>query len=293
MTQLRMNTNNFQGDGVMKKVLFVLFALMMLSSFCYAAAPEPSLKVILFYKVSDAILQCQNAQEDLVVGKTELEKELVNHYSKRFIIQGIERIPQNVLLTPPEYFNKVKPGQLPFIIKIDLEGQGQSTTLYQNAYGAQKVGVAPSTNVHLREAIPNLDDNTIYQYDYGVQSYSSGTFAMGRDVVAAQTDPRKNAKNSVRGCFRDACQINDAINKYANPNAYKKELNRFIGNFKPLALAQEKINDTTNAKIEKFKAWCNADKIRKGYLAPLGTTNDINFIISYIDNLAKMGVYPK
>lgn len=283
----------------MRKVLFVLLALMMLSSICYAAVPAPSQKVILFYKVADAILQCQNAREDMVAGKEELEKELVNHYNKRFIVQGIERIPQDSLMTPADYFTKVKPDQLPFIVKIDLEGQGESTTLYQNAYGAQKVGVAPSTNVHLQEEIPNIEDNTFYQHDYGVKSYSAGTFAIGRNVYAAQTDPRKNAKNSVRGCFRDACKFDDTISKYADPNAYEIELNRFKGNFKSLALAKEKVEKaekaivtSNNDKIEKFKTWCNTDAVRKAYLVPLGTSNDINFILSYIDSLVKIGVYP-
>lgn len=275
----------------MKKVLPVLFALVILSNFCYASAPEPSQKVVLFYNVPDAILQCQNANEDLVAGKEELEKELVNHYNKRFIVQGIEKIPQDSLLTPADYFNKVKPGQRPFIIKIDLKGQGQSTTLYQNAFGAQKVGVAPATNVHLRESVPNIDDNTFYQYDYGIQSYSAGTFAVGRDIYAAQTDPRKNTKNAVRGCFRDACIFNDNINKYADPNAYEKEINRFTGNFKPISLTQGKTNADANAKIEKFKAWCNADKTRENYLIALDMINDTNLMAIYIDNLVKMGIY--
>lgn len=58
-----------------------------------------------------------------------------------------------------------------------------------------------------------------------------------------------------------------------------------------MALAREKNNAVVNTKIEKFKAWCNAYEIRKGFLAPLGTTNDV--LVSYIDNLVKMGVYPE
>ena len=282
----------------MKKLLFVLFTLMMLSNFCYATSLEPSKKVVLFYQVPDTVIQCQNTDEDMMSGTKELEKELVNHYSKRFLVQGIQRTPQDALLSESEYFNKVKPNQLPFIIKIDLEGQGQSTTLYQNAFGAQKIGIAPSTNVHLIEASPDADDNKFYKYDYGIKSYSAGTVAIGSDVIAVQTNPRINAKNAIRGCFRDACEFDESINKYADPVTYKKEYNRFTGNFKPITLALEKINAEenvknadANTKIEKFKSWCNANEARNIYLLPLDTFTSTNFKINYIDNLIKMGAY--
>lgn len=276
----------------MKKVLLVLFALMMFLNFCYAATPEPTKKVVIIYRVSDAVLQCQNADENMIEGAQELEKELVNHYSKRFIVEGIQRGNTPEKSMPISFYqDKVKNGQTPLIITIFLQGQGQSTTLYQNAFGAQKTGIAPAINVQLKEVIIDPNDNAVYSWDYGVQSYSAGTFAIGMNIYAAQTDPRKKAKNAIRACFRDACKFNEDINKYANPTAYENEHNRFVGNFKPLALTQEKANAEANAKIEKFQAWCNADEIRKAYLAPLSTTNDINFIISYIDNLAKIGVY--
>ncbi|NLU44043.1 MAG: hypothetical protein GXX11_04060 [Acholeplasmataceae bacterium] len=275
-----------------KKILLALFScLFVFNAICTAATPKPNKEVFLFYKVSDSVIQCQNADEDMLSGAKELEKELVNHYGKRFIVQGIERIPQGILLSVPEYFSKVKANQSPFIIIIDLEGQGQSTTLYQNAFGAQKVGIAPSTNVHLIEVVPYADDNNFYKYDYGIKSYSSGTIAMGRNIFAAQTDPRKNAKNSIRGCFRDACEFNESINKYANPAAYEQEYNRFTGNFKPLTCALEKFNDDANIQIEKFKSWCNADESRKAFLAPLNIFVNNNFKINYINNLIKMGAY--
>lgn len=275
----------------MGRIFFSLFALMMLSNFCYASAPEPTQKVILFYNVSDAILQCQNSREDLNAGKEELEKELVNHYGKRFIVQGIERTTGGASLTPTDYFGNVKAGQLPFIVKIDLEGQGTLTTSYQNAFGAKTTGVAPSTNVHLIESIPSTEDDVFYWYDYGVRSYSAGTFAVGRDIYVAQSDPRKNTKNAVRACFRDACKFDDTINKYADPSACEKELNRFTGNLKALAMASKKGNVASTDRVEKFKAWCNATEARKAYWAPLSTATDAKFINSYIDALVTAGFY--
>lgn len=263
----------------------------MLNAICAAATPKQSKKVVLFYNVSDSAIQCQNSDENMVSGTKELEKELVDHYSKRFVVQGIQRTPQGVLLSASEYFSKVRPNQLPFIIKIDLEGQGQSTTLYQNAFGAQKVGISPSTKVHLIEVVPNADDNNFYKYDYGIKSYSAGTVAIGRDIFVVQPDPRKNTKNSIRGCFRDACEFNESINKYANPAAYEQEYNRFTGNFKPLTFALEKVNADATTKIEKFKSWCNADESRKAFLAPLDIFSNTSLKINYINNLIKLGAY--
>jgi len=275
----------------LRKIILLVLVLLTIPAITLAAAtPEPTKNVILFYRVPDAVIQCQNSSEDMVKGAQELEKELTNHYGKRFIVQGIQRVKQDNL-SPADYQNMVKYHQSPFIIQIELKGQGQSVSYYQNAFGAQSTGFAPSTNVHLIEIIPNTNDNRFYQYDYGVQSYSAGTFAIGRDIYAAQKDPRKNAKNAIRGCFRDACIFDGSINKYANQAAYEKEINRFTGNFKPLSLGIEKTKTETNDKIEKFMTWCNADSSRKAYLVPLEMYSDSNLKIIYIDQFIKMGVY--
>jgi hypothetical protein len=276
----------------MKKILFLLcLSVITFGAVCLAAAPEPSQKVFLFYKVPDEVLKCQNVDEDMQAGAAELEKELVNHYGKRFIVQGIERIPPDIKPSAAEYCAKVQPGQIPFFVKIELHGQGQASTLYQNAYGAQAVGIAPAVNVRLIEAIADGDNDTFYLYDYGTQSYSAGTFALGRKIYTTQKDPRINTKNAVRGTFRDACKFNETINKYADPAAYEQEFDRFTGNLKELSIAQEKALNEQNARIEKFKEWCNADETRKGYLMPLNSNNSRAFVIAYIDNLIKTGIY--
>lgn len=270
----------------MKKVLFVLFALVMLSSFCFAAAPKPSQKVILFYKVSEEIIKWQNANGDLTAGKKEFEKELVNNYSKRFIVQGIERIPLTPVLTPTEYFKKVKPGQLPFIIRMEVRGRARSAM-----YSRQRSGTQIERNIQLFETIPSVEDNDFYDYFYDLRPYIPERVETGSGVSAAQTDPRKNNKNTVISLIRDACEFNDAIDKSAAPIAYAKERNRFTGNFKQVDLDREKNNAEADVRIEKFKVWCNADAMRKFFLYPLDTENDNDYIISYINHLIRVGIY--
>lgn len=276
---------------MMKKVLLMIcFIIIAFNAVCYAVAPEPTKKVVLFYRVPDAILQCQNADEDMVAGATELEKELKNHYSKRFIVQEVRKAPEEKML-PDGYKALIKPNQIPLIVTIDLEGQGSNVDYYQNAFGAKSAGVSPTINVHLVEALPNRYGNAFSWVDYGVQAYGSGTFAIGRDIFTAQSDPRKNVKNAVRGCFRDACKLNESINKYANPAAYEREFNRFTGNFEVASASDKKNNATALERIKKFEDWCKADKLRESYLIGLNSFTNIDQKIILIDQAIKMGVY--
>ena len=274
------------------KKLFLLFCFIMLAfNTVYAATiPEPTKKVVLFYRVPDTILQSQNADEDIVAGAAELEKELKNHYSKRFIVQEVRKAPEEKML-PDGYQALIKPNQIPLIVTIDLEGQGSNVDYYQNAFGAKSAGVSQTVNVHLVEALPASNNNSFAWIDYGVQAYGAGTFAIGRDIFATQTDPRKNVKNAVRGCFRDACKLNESINKYANPAAYEKEVNRFTGNFEAVVAADQKTNSVALGKIKKFEDWCKADKMRESYLIGLNGFTNINQKILFIDQMIKMGVY--
>lgn len=285
-----------------KLILSILFIFSISQPICSAAAPTPTKKVFLFYMVSDAVLACQNVEEDIVEGSKELEKELVSHYNKRFLVQGVKRFIPDKPISSAEnrkelftsLFSEISAGQTPFIVGIALEGQGESSTLYQNAYGAKKVGVAPSINVRLLEIIPNSD--SYHFYDYGVQSYSSGTFAVGMNIFAAQEDPRKNTKNAIRASFRDACKFDDSINKYANPADYEREYNRFTGNFKAGADANKKLYADANAKIEKFIAWCNTEDenkdIRQAMLRMMNVMYPtIDGKINYINSMIHAGMY--
>lgn len=277
----------------MKKILTMLMGLMLLSCVAFAAEPEPSKKVVIVYRVDDAVLQCQNDSEDMVAGKEELEKELVNHYKKRFIVEGIERGSTPDVSMPLTYYkDKAKGRQFPLVVTIRLLGQGTSIDSYQNAFGAQYYGSAPTVNVQLVEVLIDPVNDTDYGVDYGVQSYGAGTFALGRDIFAAQSNPRKNTKNAVRGVFRDACKLNDKINKYANPLAYGKEYARFTGDFKKFEEIDQREKAPLLAKIEKFEAWCNENDTQKAYLAGLNTFGDnLQAKVNYINTLVQMGVY--
>lgn len=280
----------------MMKKIFLLFCLIMLAfNTVYAeTTPEPTKKVVLFYRIPDTILQCQNANEDMVAGAIELEKELKNHYSKRFIVQEVRKAPEGKLL-PDGYQALIKPNQIPLIVTIDLEGQGSKVDYYQNAFGAKSAGVSQTVKVHLVEALPANNSNSFAWIDYGVQAYGAGTFAIGRDIFAAQTDPRKNVKNAVRGCFRDACSFNKNINKYANPTAYQNEEDRYNGNFTALAKEREDSEALNKVRIAKFKAWCEEDApdsyVRKSYYTNMQTFKNITEQMQYIDLLIKMNMY--
>lgn len=273
-----------------KLVLLTACLLFMLCNVVSAADFQPNKKVVLFYRVSDAILQAQNSDEDMIKGKEEFEKELKDHYSKRFIVQEIRRAAGEPS-QPPAYQATIKPNQTPFIVKIDLEGEGTSVQNYQNAYGAQATGYAPGVNVHLVEAMPNSAGTEFIPCDYGTKLYSSGTFAVGMGIYAAQTDPRKNTKNAVRGSFRDACKFNDKINKFVNPLAYELEVARYQGNFEKCREIHNKMYGPALDKIKKFEAWCNADATRAPYLGGLNAMTSIDQKMIYINQMEKMGVY--
>lgn len=289
----------------MKKILYLLIAvfLIAINSVCFANAPEPTKKVVLFYKVSDVILQCQNNDEDMVKGAAELEKELYDHYSKRFIVQEVRRAP-NEYLDAAGYQKLIKPYQLPLVVRIDLVGEGTSVDYYQNAYGAKAAGVAPTITIHLVEALPAAPNEQFYMYDYGNIPYGAGTIAVGRNIYNIQDDPRKLTKNAVRASFRDACKLNEDINKYVNPAGYQKELNRFKGDFKVISdNAKAKIsgkkeiqvfNNITadaNERIERFRAWAKADPSRNPYLVAIDNIGDTDKKLFFIDTSIKLGVY--
>lgn len=275
----------------MKKIL-----CFMILSFCFTllstVQAAPSQKIVLIYKVPDTILQAQNADEDMEAGKIEFEKMLTKNYSKRFIIEEIKKVPFDDEIYPSGYNDLVLPGQLPFVVKISLEGQGQSASYYQNAYGAQGVGVSPTVKVRVIEAIPSEDGTTFYGHDYKTKDYGFGTFAVGKYIYNAQPDPRKVAKGAVVGYVQDICKLNPNINKYADPVAYEYEQNRYYGNFKATNAVSQKAFAEKDTRIQNFISWCNTTEEGKMYLMALNSRpNDKDFQIEYINSLISIGIY--
>lgn len=277
---------------MMKKIILLTALLVfMLCNVVNATEFTPTQKVVLFYRVSDAILQSQNEAEDMVKGSAELEKELRKHYGKRFIVQDIKRNTFQPTSDPTFYQKMIKPNQKPLMIEIELAGETTTSQHYQNAYGAQATGYAPGINVHLVEALPKASGKEFATVDYGIKTYSSSTFALGMDIYAAETDPRKNVKNSVRASFRDACKLNEQINKYVDPMGAEIEMARFSGNFEKMEELQLKKYAPALEEIKKFTAWCQSNEAHKPYLQGLEMMKTIEQKMMYITQMKNMGVY--
>ena len=277
---------------MMKKIL--LLTAMLVFALCTAvdaADFTPTKKVVLFYRVSDAILQAQNSDEDMAKGMLEFEKELRNHYGKRFVVQDIKRNTYQPTNDSNFYKKLVKPNQQALIVEIVLAGETTTSTQYQNAYGAQKTGYAPAVNVHLSESLPRLNGNGYATIDYGVKTYSSGTFTVGMNVYATETNPRKNVKNAVRASFRDACVMNEQINKYTNPAGYEMEKARFEGDFEGFEALYVKQYGTAIAEIQAFVEWCKKDPMYKNWIPILDTLPNIEQKIAYINEMKRLGYY--
>lgn len=275
---------------MMKKLLLLVTALTFLfCSVTSAAEFQPTKKVVLFYRVSDAILQSQNDAEDIAKGQEEFEKELLKHYSKRFLVQDVKR--NTYQPTSPVFYQElIKPNQVPLMVQIELAGETTTSTNYQNAYGAQATGYAPAINVHLSEALPRANSKEFVNVDYGIKTYSSGTFALGMNIYAAQTDPRKNVKNSVRASFRDACKLNEQINKFVDPMGAEIEMARFSGNFEKWKNYRHKnmLLHSQKSNVLQHGAMQMKQKI---FLQGLGMLSTIEQKLAYINQLKSMGYY--
>lgn len=237
----------------MKKILLMLFALLTLCGCVFAE--DVGREVMIYYKVPNTILEAQNKKEDIIAGREEFEKKIASTYGKRFTVISVKPYPES-LPKPLDLKSLRKPNAVPFIIEISLEGTGVSVDQYSNAFGATTAAAAPSVNVHLIERVGDYDDNQFYGYDYGVQSYSKGTDSIGRYVFAVDTDPRRNAKDSVNAAMRDACKLNTSINKYASPKIYEREHARYQGQFKEMAIEKKALESKDEAEIEEFLKWC-------------------------------------
>lgn len=220
---------------IMKKLMILIISLLCVSIcvVCFAEAPASSKSVKLCYHVDDLVLMAQNDSEDIEKGKIEFEKEIYRHYGKRFIINSITRITsEDEKCDYKTLVAKKKPDERLFMFYIQLAGEGTRVETYQNAFGAQKQAKSKTVKLVLLELMYEEDIQNFSYYNYGLLEYGSGTVALGKDVYVVQKNARKNTKNAVRGAIRDACQFNDTINKYAEPEMYRREIARFKGDFR-------------------------------------------------------------
>lgn len=214
----------------MKIILIITIFLMNICNVVFAdELPIPINKVVIFYRVDDTVLQAQNANGDMVKGMIELEEEIKDCYSNRFIIAAIKRDNINSDF-PYDYQPTIKANQKPLVINYKLTGEGVKKYIFHNAYGTIYTGYAPSVDVACSEMLPSSDGMKFHKYDYGEYVYSAGVSTYKTDIWAKETDPRKNAKNAIKSVMRKVCSFK-RINKYTNPNDYKLETNRYLGNF--------------------------------------------------------------
>lgn len=217
----------------MKKIILLVLSFFVLCATCLAA-PAPNKHIVLMYKVPNSILMCQNSNEDMVAGAQEFEKELKNHYSNRFIVDGVKRLPLEPKMRASEYLAMVKANQIPFILVLQITGTGNKTVTYSNMFGGTISTIVPTIKIKRNENIVDRLDNAIYGVDYNEVEYNSNTMAVGREIYS-NTDIRKNTKNCIRGYIRDYCMYQgDKINKYADPGAYSNYTDSYGGNFKAI-----------------------------------------------------------
>ncbi len=291
--------DNNGGENMVKKVNLIL--VLLIGLFCqisFASDAPKRLSVCLIYKVANTVLQCQNKEEDMVAGQKEFEETLMKNYSKRFDVKKIQRMDENDIRPPKEYLDMATPPEVPLVVWVKLEGTGVSVDHYQNAFGAKVDGVAPSTFVHIKEVTVDRKNYDVYGWDYGTQEYTAGTFSLGRVVAAADTDPRRNAKNAIKAALKDACSQNEKINKYVDPEAYEIDQNRFHGYFKKANEIQKQQKDAIIAKEAPLRA--RVDKF-VDYIhnhPELGVTNlvdanrnDLSTLKQMMEMYIKMGLY--
>ena len=117
-------------------------------------------------------------------------------------------------------------------------------------------------------------------------------------VAAADTDPRRNAKNAIKAALKDACSLNQAINKYANPTAYAIEQDRFYGNFKKAHDLQSQQKETKStqgallrARVDKFVEYVhNHPELGVANLVD-ANRNDLSLMGQIMDMYIKTGLY--
>lgn len=216
-----------------KFFLGIIFSLVAFS-ISLAGDFTPSKHVVLFYRVPDTVLSCQNGNEDLEKGRVSFEKMMVSQYSKRFIVDAICPAPEN-RQNAKTYVDLVKTGEIPLYVEINLTGQHTISQKYQNVFGAKTTGYAPAVDLNISEwiAYPNGE---FHGYGPWQLWWSPGTVSMGMGMIMTENNARKNTKNAIRWIVETACTFNDkGLNKYTNPEAYENEKIRFLGDFEKWA----------------------------------------------------------
>lgn len=200
----------------------------------YANDFTPTKRVVIFYRVPDTVISCQNGDEDMVEGRKEFENTLRKFYEKRFIVDDIQPAPVEKE-TAKQYLARVKLGEIPIFMSINLEGQHTISQNWQNAFGATETTYAPAVDLNISE-YRAYSDNQFHGYGPVSMYWSPGAMPLGFGYgYITENNARKNTKNAIKFVIESVCTFNKKINKYANPTEYQKEVARYNGDFEVYA----------------------------------------------------------
>lgn len=219
----------------MKKVIsFLAMIFFTLMSVVYASDFTPTKRVVIFYRVPDTVISCQNGEEDMVKGREEFEKTLRKNYEKRFIVDDIRPAPAEKE-TAKQYLARVKLGEVPIYVAINLVGQHTISQNWQNAFGATETTYAPAVDLDISE-YRAYSDNKFHGYGPVALYWSPGAMPLGFGYgYITENNARKNTKNAIKYVIESNCTFHDNINKYTNPEAYNREVGRYNGDFEVFA----------------------------------------------------------
>jgi len=208
---------------MVKRILLLFILFIFAVSNAVAKEFVPMRKVIIFYRVPDTAISCQNGEENMEEGRKEFEKLIKESYAKRFIVSGVRPAP-NSKQEAKKYIAEVKSDEIPLIMEMEITGQHTISQTYQNVFGAKQTGYAPAIDLKISEwiAYPNNEFHGYGAIDYW---WSPGTISLGMGMIVTETNARKNTKNAIKFCIKEICKFKNDINKYAYPEEYEFEKN--------------------------------------------------------------------
>lgn len=210
----------------------------------YAADSTSNKHVVVFYRVPETVISCQRSDGDLVKGQKEFENMLKKNYSKRFIVERIQKAPDEDL-SASQILELAGSGNIPILLKITLTGQHTISQTWQNAFGAQTTGYAPAIDMTVWEGTVDKDDISIYGYGPISLYWSPGTYSLLGEIFTS-TDARVNTKNAIKWLVKSINSkqyLDPHINQYTNPEAYEIAKAMYLGDFKKATLLSKQLNN--------------------------------------------------
>ena len=215
----------------MKRLFAIVLLIISISSIAFANGEASKKKsVVIFYKVPDSVLACQNDSDDIVKGKVEFEKTVKEAYKNRFNIEGVQESPLQSL-SASEYLKMVKVYQKPLILVIKPTDYTTEYLEWRNYWGGTMGADVPKVTCYFAEYMISAKKEIIgYEHlDSWYRAYAQPT-DFG---VKVQRDPRRNTKRAIATILKNIVCKSDVenINKYVEAEKYQFEIDRYNGNF--------------------------------------------------------------